>query len=153
MYPPMWGRYYWAVIHIMTMQHDHGLTKDASKMISMIIQNLPCPGCSKHAQEYLLKHPFPSDTTALEWGIKFHNEVNLRTGKPVMSIEDAKNAIKDMLLSFREGEDQSEDESKNKNSRTLQIVMVIVIIVIPLLLAGYWYKKTKKRVDLGLAHQ
>jgi len=140
----MWGKYYWAVIHIMTMQHDHDLTEDAEKMIIMILKNLPCPGCSKHAQDYLLKHPFPKDKTALEWGIRFHNEVNIRTGKEKMSIHDAKNTIKNMLLSFREGEDISKEPTEEKSSRSV-VVFLSGLVICTLIGTGLFLYLKRKR--------
>lgn len=59
-----------------------------------IIQNLPCNDCRQHASRYLSQNP-PENYLGLVDGlfiytIKFHNFVNERLGKPILSEEEAK---------------------------------------------------------------
>lgn len=147
MYPPMWGKYYWAVIHVITMQHDNGLNENAKEMLTLLIKNLPCPGCSRHAQDYFLKYPFPSQKTATEWGIRFHNEVNERTGKPKLSVEKAKLAIRELLLSYQQDKNIQIDSGTDKVQPLRHSpALFIGVLVVPLLLVGGYLVYIRKHL-------
>ena len=60
--------------------------------IIKICNELPCPDCLQHAKEYLYKNPIENITTREELVNhlnNFHNEVNMRLGKPIVSIDDS----------------------------------------------------------------
>lgn len=63
---------------------------------------LPCSKCRKHMAEYLKKYPLTSEVLAnrdslVKWGIDFHNVVNNRTGKPMLTYDQAMAQIKSLM--------------------------------------------------------
>jgi hypothetical protein len=53
---------------------------------------LPCGDCKKHFTEYVQEHPIPfgDDAACWTWGVRFHDAVNARLGKPIMGLEAAR---------------------------------------------------------------
>lgn len=48
-----------------------------------IIPRYGC-GCIREASDYILSHPLPTNPDEHEqWGIDFHNFINLKLGKPL----------------------------------------------------------------------
>ena len=89
MYPPVWGPVFWRTLHILTITTHLAL---APEVITTLCMALPCPSCSSHASAYLKTHPINSNSRdeLIDWGITFHNSVNARLGKPILSLEDGK---------------------------------------------------------------
>lgn len=69
----------WKLIHTDTNLTHGGLKK--------IVAILPCQECIFEANKYIEQHPEPMN---FEWTVAFHNAVNLRLGKPELSIGEAK---------------------------------------------------------------
>ncbi len=96
----------WTAFHIMGKAGVHGNIVDlfgtkvrADHLFGAAIQtvalSLGCQsGCSEHAKQFLQKDPFfkieGGEYALFDWTVRFHNHANLHTGKPVMSIEDAR---------------------------------------------------------------
>lgn len=51
--------------------------------------SLPCKICEGHARKYLKENPPEFASDAFVWTWKFHNAVNLRKDKPLVSYEEA----------------------------------------------------------------
>lgn len=73
--------------------------KDMLLWITKTMEFLPCPSCSMHAKEYVIKHvPNVSCRAKLvEYIVEFHNYVNLQMGKATMSIDEAKSMLIERL--------------------------------------------------------
>lgn len=96
----MWGRPLWFSLHYGALHYPE---KPDDKMINMnvgFIRGLPimipCDLCKNHAYDYISGFTdsqlrvISSDKKKLfEWYWAFHNDVNKRTGKPLISLEDA----------------------------------------------------------------
>lgn len=54
-----------------------------------ISTTLPCPTCRLHMQRYLIAHPPELSENMFFWAWDFHNNVNVRLGKPVFSYPNA----------------------------------------------------------------
>ena len=53
---------------------------------------LPCGMCGQHFAELIQELPFPDSRDPMvlfEWSVKAHNEVNARTNKPTLTVEEA----------------------------------------------------------------
>jgi len=90
-----WGPPTWSLLHCIALKAKDTMTssqlEEAKRLIVRIIQNLPCPICSGHAQTYLNRHPFQSVNTLSKlkmYLFDFHNEVNVRTEKPKITYEE-----------------------------------------------------------------
>jgi hypothetical protein len=97
----------WTAIHILgktgvpghKVQFPENVIIPAEHFFGLAIQSialgLGCVhGCVEHAKQFLIKDPFhkvKGDEYALfDWTVRFHNHANVITGKPEMSIEDAR---------------------------------------------------------------
>lgn len=91
-----YGPGYWSAIHIDAFNaktYDQKIT--ASNTIARLITTFPCLKCRRHATEYASHHPFihsisdPDPLSLFKWSCLFHNTVNKRLGKPILSLEQA----------------------------------------------------------------
>ena len=80
-----WGAPTWTFLHTLVEQFKdtsfHAMRQELFRIIFTICTNLPCPICSKHAQEYLSKININSIQTKqdmIHMLFVFHNEVNKR---------------------------------------------------------------------------
>lgn len=84
--PPFAGAELWAEIHRRALAHDGS---DDSAFIATVTARLPCSTCRPHWLEMLERTPPDFGETYFAWTVKRHNEVNLRLGKPVLTIAEA----------------------------------------------------------------
>lgn len=102
MRPEIWGPKFWFVIHITSFRYPNEPTEDQKHIMKSFIYNianqvLPCAICRGHMKQYLKENSKEfelalnngQDYVKFMW--KFHNSVNLRTGKTEMSFEQFKN--------------------------------------------------------------
>ena len=77
----VWGPPLWKEIHLksLTLSTDEFIT-----FLDSLPGKIPCPKCTRHYIAYRAEHPIRKNTNILLWGIRFHNAVNLRLGKPVI---------------------------------------------------------------------
>lgn len=80
-----WGAPTWTFLHTLVEQFKdssfRAMRQELFRIIFIICTNLPCPICSKHAQEYLGKININSIQTKqdmIHMIFTFHNEVNAR---------------------------------------------------------------------------
>ena len=93
----------WYMIHFTAKKAGEtgytGKTKFVSLM-SDLRENFPCLTCRKHIGEYIDSHPFDAmwvrnhpgtqkDIGLFLWSVEFHNTVNKRLGKPVLTEDQA----------------------------------------------------------------
>ena len=98
----IWGPYLWRFFHAIgyrlanvedTKERCHK-TKVIWEHTKSLIQFIPCPSCRKHAMtEYIrTKYTEPGDDSCdwyQKWAHQFHNNVNTRLRKRVLSWEDS----------------------------------------------------------------
>ena len=89
-----WGAPTWTFLHTLVEQFKdtsfRAMRQDLFRIICTICTNLPCPICSKHAQEYLSKININSIQTKQDMVhmlFVFHNEVNKRKSVPQFPID------------------------------------------------------------------
>ena len=103
MYPPAWGRIYWAYLHVLVATLPVTIEPEYMKRIHIIIENvlftLPCPECAAHAVAYHRTHPLPTtDRLAyIEWVNNMHNSVNTRLGYKTFTVDESLTATALML--------------------------------------------------------
>lgn len=101
MYPPIFGPILWDGLHLMAFSYPDTPSKQRQEsfqdMLKNMAENLPCPGCSLHFGKYLEQHPCQTESKdkLKKWLHKFHNTVNLRTGKREMTEEEAEERFKE----------------------------------------------------------
>lgn len=94
--PKYLGPGYWASWHLKSIHADTSRKKaEIARNIALDIANFPCSKCKSHAKEYVSSHPLmeavknKDKLSMFHWTVNFHNEVNLRLGKPLYTTDDA----------------------------------------------------------------
>lgn len=88
----------WDSIHKMARDAKTDSKKaEFEKYMNSLIYSFPCPKCRPHIKQYLLSHPIKSCRNTTEnglniglskWSWEFHNSVNKRLTKPVITWEE-----------------------------------------------------------------
>lgn len=91
----IWGPSTWTLFHTLSEkvkeENFNEILPDFLVMIKRICMNLPCPDCSAHAVQVMSKvsaNQFTSKESLKMFLFHFHNSVNVRTGKPVFTVEE-----------------------------------------------------------------
>ena len=93
-----WGNACWHLIHSLSFKmknDDKSLIQELMNLLYNVCLNLPCPECSEHAKETFAhaKRNGASVNNIQDFQVfwwKFHNLVNQRTRKEMVSFDDAK---------------------------------------------------------------
>ena len=96
-----WGPYIWFMLHTLAekvkKESFYLLRDELLQHIYNICTNLPCPSCSTHSKEYLLKVDMSKINTKEDLKLmllSFHNNVNKRLNKPEFSYEQLNDKYK-----------------------------------------------------------
>jgi hypothetical protein len=95
----------WFSLHIMAYVYPDSPSAERraamDALLSGLCASLPCPGCGVHCQKHMEQTPpDTSSRMALKvWLYDFHNAVNKRTGKRVLSHSEADALVKKHLES------------------------------------------------------
>lgn len=114
----LWGEPIWNLFHILSINiKDEYFQSIKSELISIIIKicnNLPCPDCTSHASDYIIKTNFDkiqSNNELIFALFTFHNSVNARKGLPIYNIDDLNSrystmntskVIQDFMVAFQD---------------------------------------------------
>jgi hypothetical protein len=86
----------WWTIHIMALSATNiSKAKSFADMIDVIAENFFCEECKPHIQNYLRAFHSSNFLSSIDengmfsWSFLFHNAVNSRIGKPILSFEEA----------------------------------------------------------------
>jgi len=81
----------WFVIHLMSYKTDKDQTLRRSffTYIHALADNFPCGECRGHFKNYLSNNPPEKSNELFKWSWEFHNTVNKRLGKQVLTYEEA----------------------------------------------------------------
>jgi hypothetical protein len=88
-----WGPRGWRWLHVTAIGYPlrptPGEARAAAERISGFVGHIPCPECRGHAARYVRRRPLAlenSDSLQV-WAWRFHNAVNARLGKPLVSFD------------------------------------------------------------------
>ena len=94
-WPPLWGYYYWAFIHASGASFrgkvlDETTMNAIKSFLKVLCELLPCPGCRLHCMQYTgsILPSFNQGEEYWLYGIEFHNAVNKRTNKLIVTVPD-----------------------------------------------------------------
>ena len=82
----IWGPHLWTILHSLAERKKNSSeeTRLWTGLLSSLRYSLPCPQCKKHYSDYYTAHPVSDIRT---WLYNLHNEVNGRTGKEGIAID------------------------------------------------------------------
>jgi len=169
MYPPVWGHYVWATIHLFAYNYpsdpDLQQKKSMISFLNGLADNLPCPQCRHHALQYFKDYPpvVTSNNELVHWCHDFHNFVNSITGTREMTFDEAEEAFKNRhfrrqdWIDLKRAQDmRREDHNTIDRMKSLldnatigkntQETMVIVSLLIVLSIGIFVLILRKKRV-------
>jgi hypothetical protein len=94
--PLVWGPPLWRALHIAANFSDRLVVRnDWAVLIQILQNNLPCPDCTAHYKAWFAGHRFVKGNNhpdvrlrAHEWLVALHNDVNVRTEKPTMTVDE-----------------------------------------------------------------
>ena len=98
--PPVFGPGVWLSMHVLAIDSVNDIAIDFfMEWVRKMVYRLPCSNCVKHATSYVSYHPMEPYRKYVDlngvrngmffWSWLFHNDVNKRLGKPIISYEDA----------------------------------------------------------------
>ena len=119
-YPPVWGNYQWAMLHLMAETYPESPNKERQENMILYLRgmsaNLPCPGCSIHAEMYMKSNP-PTVTNRedlIRYFINFHNSVNKRLGTKVYAYDEARQLIRDNFFKLQDWRRLKQEQAEKK---------------------------------------
>ena len=90
-----WGPLLWKFLHACTFAFPENPTREETLAFEKLIESLPkiipCPDCKAHFTDFLKVSP-PQATCGDvldKWLVDFHNTVNKRLNKPVITLAEA----------------------------------------------------------------
>lgn len=98
-----WGPRGWRWLHVTAINYARYPSmaegRIAFRRIWNFIENLPCADCRAHGLAYVIQHPPDlTDSDALQrWMWAFHNSVNTRLKKAVVSFEEYRGVYADEI--------------------------------------------------------
>jgi hypothetical protein len=98
--PKQWGPHLWFYLHTAAMNYPLKPSSEQQKgmkeWLCSLKWTIPCKDCSNHYGSYIESHKSELNSVCsnrdslFEFLVKIHNKVNARSGKPIISVEDAK---------------------------------------------------------------
>lgn len=122
--PNKWGPYFWGVLHLGCLAES--ITPEFINMYPSVI---PCGMCGQHFAELIKEMPFPDSSDPLvlfKWSVDVHNIVNQRTGKPILTVEEA------LKIWTTEPETPAPvpPEPSNKIDFTIGVLLLLLILIL-----------------------
>lgn len=95
--PSIWGPHYWATLHFIASTYDNNPNLSIRTTMKTFIKTLPvllpCKECQDHAFNFIktatLDKVVASRKELFTFFFNFHNSVNQRLKKPLMTLKDA----------------------------------------------------------------
>lgn len=132
----VWGPAGWSLIHASAWNYPlSDPTKEEREdffaLMWAVARTLPCRRCREHAKEYLVSHlpspdspPLRSRNDLFAFTVRFHNEVNLRTGKPTVEVEEASLYQR---LGSKQGKERKSLSSAQSGSKTFLLLTLLLL--------------------------
>ncbi len=128
--PTVWGRGLWIFIHSVALNYPEHPDPIDKKNVYNFFTNLenviPCSTCRNNYNLHMNKLPLSSylnnKNDLFKWTVEMHNIVNSDLGKPILTVEQAKNIYKNMYLNKK-------TKIFNMNNKNLLIFFLIIIIL------------------------
>jgi hypothetical protein len=87
----IWGPRLWAEIHSTAAKSSPAQFR---KYLGTLPSRIPCEDCRYHFRSYIFTNPLLDFEDPMIWSIDFHNAVNLRLGKKVLTYQEAYEKVK-----------------------------------------------------------
>lgn len=144
--PEIWGPALWSTLHTMTFNYPQNPTDAEKQQYYQFFQALqyvlPCDSCRKHygkgiTQTYPIQPALKNRDTLSRWLVMFHNVVNQRLGKPIVSYESVKHKYETLAGKCTSGCDLTETSdcassqvTQRQTNKLLYILIALLIVVV-----------------------
>ena len=123
--PTAWGPPLWLDLHTRSFDYPECPSVrqrlEEAHFFRTLDQQIPCKICRGHYRDYLSKHPVQYHVDSQEdiskWLVNLHNEINVRTGKKIVSYDEAEKMY-------------TNDENTAIASKVILILIICTIIVL-----------------------
>lgn len=151
MNPNVWGPHAWTFLHFITLSYPKNPTEIDKYNIKTFFKSLehvlPCDICRLHYKENIEElYPLNNEVLSskenlVKWLIDVHNSVNKRTGKEIMSYNDA---IGMYLGMNNTGENKYKyDNTSSFNDTVMTCICIICIILLVLIISVIGYNMSR----------
>lgn len=133
MNPEIWGPHAWVFLHSITLNYPNSPTNEEKQkhydFFHSLQYTIPCLECARHYSHNLKKYPLndkvlQNRNNFVRWLITIHNDVNLATNKPLMTVETVLKQYYDLYRPKTCG-----DWFIDSIDQILIILMLIIIII------------------------
>lgn len=147
MNPKYWGAAGWHFLHAIALSYPDNPTemnkreyKDFFELLSAV---LPCPACSNHYRDNLLKYPIRLDNRLelFRWTVDIHNEVNAKKNKKIYSYEEAYEEFRKNSENYAGKRTKEEVLIKKDKKMRMELKILIVLVIIGIIIFLYNKKK------------
>jgi len=92
----VWGPSLWYFIHTLSYNYDEKLKEQYKNFFNYLKIIIPCPVCREHYNHYIIQNPIKlnNKNEFILWCYTFHNKVNKRLDKSIISIDDCNKLYK-----------------------------------------------------------
>lgn len=149
-----WGPGLWVALHSMTFDYPENPSLEDKQRYRAFFHTLkyvlPCGTCRAHYTEGIEKKmpiepALKNRDTLSRWLVDFHNSVNQRLGKPIVSYESVKEKYNMMRGQCQITTDENRNYTRRKTDHLLYLVIVLLIVIIGL--AIYYFPKLKQKLQ------
>lgn len=146
-----WGPSAWKFLHSLTFSYPDTPTLEeqtnAEKLFTSLKYLLPCSSCRDHYISELNNNP-PDTSSKLRlssWLVDLHNRVNVRLGKPIVSMAQATQMFSGQCNINCDGTSRSLRETSS-NSSSMVLFFVFLLLLGGVFFYMNYYKKKIKQV-------
>lgn len=88
------GQSTWMLLHALVdhypMEVSETYAENLMNLLNVLTKIYPCEDCREHMAVYVREHPprFENRAHSVRWMFNFHNAVNKRLNKPVMTVQE-----------------------------------------------------------------
>ena len=138
--PNIWGPGAWKFMYNITLAYPDNPNPNTKSQtynfFTSLSAVLPCETCRYNFSQHIQKYPLNNDILSsrdnlINWLIDIHNQVNISTGKPILSYESARHIYQNQSSSSSWA---NTDLFKNIDRRLMIIIGVFLLIVVILVL-------------------
>ena len=131
-----WTDSTWQLIHMYCFLEKK--KKNVIDLLHALAKALPCVHCSKHMLLYLDKYP-PQESSLFQWSIDFHNNVNARTNKPMITYEQAKNVYLNQIK-------KNTGCYKTLSNKPIIFITIVFVILLLIVYNKEWIKNKLSKI-------
>ena len=152
-----WGNGGWIFLHSISFLYPDNPTEQEKQQYAQFFHSLkyvlPCETCRSHykkgiEQDMPIEPALESRNKLTRWLVDFHNSVNKRLGKPVVSYESVKEKYEMMkgncVANNTEQEANAAAAANSRRKTDFLLYFVIALLIFIIVLGIYYFPKLKR---------